>query len=151
MSDALTKADALWYAWGQVDSGGYPAEFDTNYGYVFRDWFNARRAAYDKGERGHMEGMRDMWRTFASAGRTDIVNEAMAVSTVMDRYRFLVDRNAARRAVALDRDGMYGVQGEVMDVAEELGFDVTNERFMSALWRASDGYQEELRRTFISE
>lgn len=78
-----------------------------------------------------------------------------AVIEVMAEYRAMVDRNKSdtwdtHRAVAFDTDGLYGVWGEVIEMAAQLGYSVEEDDanaapFVAALVEAAKEYQAELR------
>lgn len=78
-----------------------------------------------------------------------------AVAEVMAKYREIVDGNKSdtwdtHRAVAFDTDGLWGVWGEVIETAAQLGYSVEDDDvkaapFVAALVEAAKEYQAELR------
>lgn len=71
---------------------------------------------------------------------------------VLARYKAIVRENDTERAVAYDRDGFMGVQGEIIETAEYMGFSFPDDEANSPLWerlitRVTD-WQHELREGF---
>lgn len=86
-----------------------------------------------------------------SANDADDMLNAKA-ELVLAQYRAIVFYNKTQRAVAYDTDGFMGVQGEIIETAESMGFSFPDDEANSPLWerlqtRVTD-WQHELRAGF---
>ena len=62
--------NALWYAWGRIDSGGPGTSgMDSDTAFAFRDWYQELARAYDMEETFFRPGILSEWERWSSAGR----------------------------------------------------------------------------------
>lgn len=89
-----------------------------------------------------------------SANDDDAMLNAKA-ALVLTEYKRIVRFNGTERAVAYDKDGFMGVQGEIIETAERMGFSFPDDEANQPLWerlitRVVD-WQHELRAGFERE
>lgn len=62
--------DALWYAWGRIDSGA-PAvsRMDSDTAFAFRDWYRELARQYAAGETYFRPSLMGEWERWSTAGR----------------------------------------------------------------------------------
>lgn len=70
----VLATQALWYAWGRIDSGApETAGMDSDTAFAFREWYGAAARRYAAGEVGFRPAIRHAWDDWSKAGRVELL------------------------------------------------------------------------------